>query len=217
MKRTIYIAAGIIALTAAIGTALWATGYPPPRDGLSDGKTLTRTIISFPLFWAGISTLITVPIVLFKAEGFRTATGKTRALPQIGVLMPSIAVLLMQIIVPLDVYDLISEKAGDLGFFGLITVFFLLIGNYIATVPFESRYGFRSKATLSDSVVWAKTHRLLGRNIVLTSLLMIPVAFVIDTQIAQWTQIGLVMLMKALAFIYARQLAARTRLRNPAI
>jgi len=214
MKRIIYIVAGLIALTAVIGTALWANGFPPPKEGLSETKAMLRAIVTFPLFFAGLSTLVSVPILLLKAGRYNSMTGKARILPKISMLAMPMLMLFVQIIMPLDLYDMVSEKAADLMFYGFMTGFFLLIGNYLVTVPFESRMGFRTKAALSDPVIWMKTHRFLGRNIVIMSLLMIPTGVLTNTDAAQWGLIVVVMLIKGIAYIYARQLAVRAALRN---
>jgi len=135
-------------------------------------------------------------------------------LPQIAMLAAPITMLFAQIMIPLDFYNLISEKSVDLGFYGLITAFFLLVGNYVVTIPFESRLGFRTKATLSNSAIWTKSHRFLGRNIVLISLLMIPTAIVTSTDAAQWALVAMIFLIKAFTYIYARQLSTRATLHS---
>lgn len=215
MKNILYTVIGIIALTAVIGIALWMSGFPPPKSGQSENEELLRTIMTFPLFWASLATILTVPIIFFKSERLQKANGKAKTLPRVAMIMPAITMLLAQIIVPLDIYDIISEKSGDIAFFGFIAFFFLIVGNYVATIPFESPLGFRSKATVSSPAVWTKVHRFVGRNIVIMTLLVIPLAFIINVETAQWLLIGLVVCTKAIAWIYARQLAGRIILRKP--
>lgn len=215
MKNTTYFAAGLITLTALISVVLWANGFPPPKEGLSEGKIVWRSIVTFPFFLAGLSSCLTVPIILVKARKLKAVSGKSRALPQVSMLMVPAVMLLLQIIMPLDMYGLISDSAGDLGLFGLIALFFFTIGNYAATIPYRAVTGFRTKATLSDPSVWTRTHRFLGRNIVFASLLMVPVAFLFGGKIAQWSLLGTVITIKAISFIYARQLSARAELRTP--
>jgi len=214
MTRITYITAFLIGITALIGTCLWVNGFPPEKEGLSDFALKARQVITFPLFWAGLSTAISVPILRFKAKRLNSATGKARMLPQIAMLAAPITMLFAQIMIPLDFYNLISEKSVDLGFYGLITAFFLLVGNYVVTIPFESRLGFRTKATLSNSAIWTKSHRFLGRNIVLISLLMIPTAIVTSTDAAQWALVAMIFLIKAFTYIYARQLSTRATLHS---
>ena len=217
MNRITYITVLLIGVTASIGVFLWANGFPPEAEALSGFAAKARPVISFPLFWAGLSTALSVPILLLKAKRFNAAAGKAKMLPQIGMLAVPITMLFAQIIIPLDMYDLISDKTADLAFYGLITAIFMLLGNYVVTLPFQSPLGFRTKATLSDSAIWTKTHRLLGRNMVLISLLMIPTAIVVDTRAAQWALIALLFVIKGTAYLYARQLSAQLTMRSTAI
>ena len=115
---------------------------------------------------------------------------------------------------PLMLYDVIGEREADYAFAGLSVLFFLVMGNYIVTAPFEARIGFRTKWTLSDPVVWAKTHRFLGRNLVFGALLTLPLFAVIDADYVLYAPIVFAVLLKGIAWLYARSLSQRLALRN---
>lgn len=214
MKQSFYTTAAIALVTAVIGIVLWANGFPPEKEGLSETSLQVRAVVTFPLFWAGFCLVTTLPLIWFKRGRLTAPAGKASRIPAFSVQLPALAGLLFQILIPLDVYDIVGTAGTHTIFFYFIAAAFFLMGNYIATAPFGSKIGFRNKATLSDQTVWARTHRFLGRSLVLTTLVALPLPFIIDGQIAQWALIGLIMVMKAIAWLHARQLAARQTLRS---
>lgn len=216
MRKITFSAFAIISLTAAIGIALWLAGFPPERTGPAETKSIAHQIVTFPLFWAGLSTAITVPVFYFKRRQLQANAGKAQRLPTIGAVTPALAILLCQILSPLTAYDVLSDSASNLVFYYFLTGFFLVIGNYIVAAPFESRIGFRNKATLSDPVVWMRTHRFLGQGLVAVALLGVPLPFVLGADNAMWGLIGLVLINKAVSWLYARKLAMQLTLRRSA-
>ena len=214
MKRSFCITAAISLLTAIIGIALWLNGYPPEKEGLSESAQQARAIMTFPLFWAGLGLLITLPLVWFKRERLAAPAGRASLIPAVFVQTPAIASLILQVLLPLDLYDIIGTGGTHVVFFYFFAAAFFMMGNYVATVPFESKIGFRTQATLSDQTVWLRTHRFLGRSIVMTTLITLPLPIILHGQTAQWILIGLVMLIKATAWLHARQLTARLSLRS---
>ena len=216
MRNTVLAAIAIISLTAAIGIALWVTGFPPERTTPDAAKGLAQQIVTFPLFWAGLSTLITVPVLYFKRRQLRADAGKAQRLPAIGAVTPALAILLCQVLSPLTAYDVLSDSASNLVFYYFLTGFFLVMGNYIVAAPFESRIGFRSKATLSDPVVWMRAHRYLGQGLVAIALLGVPLPFVLGADNAIWGLVGLVLINKAITWLYARKLALQQTLHRSA-
>jgi len=214
MRRTIILSAIIISLTAAISIGLWLSGYPPEKEGLSDAAIATRAKMSTPLFWAFISSFITTAVIWAKRNQLNTATGKPLFLAQIGSVTPALAILLLQILILLKFYGLLDEGGSNIVFFYFIAAFFMFAGNYIVTVPFQSRMGFRTQATLSDATIWARTHRFLGRSLMLAALISLPLPLLIDGQYAQWILIGMVFFMKALTWRHARHLAMQISLRH---
>ncbi len=214
MRQSLFTAAIIVALTACIGITLWANGYPPEKAGLTEFKSQMLSVITFPLFWAGFGLLLTVPTIWFKRRRLAETSGKAAILPALSVQLFALAGLLMQVLIPLDLYGFIESEGSQIAFFYFIALAFGLIGNFVVTVPFEGKVGFRTAATLSDHTVWTKTHRMLGRRLVTIVLVTLPLPFLVGGQMAQWILLGLICALKALTWLQARQLAARQNFRR---
>lgn len=214
MTRTYYLAAALLGLSALISIVLWANGYPPAWE-TDKGETiaLLRSILTAPLALASIGAVITIPIAYSKRH-YVTKAGKASALPAMGVLAVPVSTLALQALLPLMLYDLVADDFSQLLFLGLLATFFLIMGNYIVTAPPDAGIGMRNKWTLSDPVVWTRTHRAFGRNLVMAALLIPPLGFLIDPRHAQWVLIGTVMSLKAVAWLHARHLAMQHALRN---
>lgn len=214
MRKSILTSAVIILITAMTGVSLWMTGYPPEKEGLSQSAQQIRDLVTFPLFWAGFSTVFASIFIWFKRERLEEPAGKAGRIPAMGVQLPALLGLLFQILVPLDLFDVVSKAETMAIFFYFLSATFFTIGNFIATVPFESKIGFRTSATLSDKTVWSKSHRFLGRNMVILALITLPLPWMTSGLTAQWLLIGLVTGLKGLTWLFARRLAARQRPRG---
>ncbi|MEP3051558.1 MAG: SdpI family protein [Erythrobacter sp.] len=214
MKFSIVTAVFLTALTAAIGIYLWANGFPPEKVGLSPGKQQLREIVTFPLFWAGLTGSISGFLIWFKRHSLSATGIKANLIPKVGVQMPALIGLMSQIYVALDLYGYTDGNGFQIAFFYLFSGFVLVMGNYVVTAPFGSRVGFKTKATLSDKTIWARAHRLLGRNLVFAAIVTLPLPFLIPGQIALWVLLGLLCVIKVATWIHARQLAAQMSLRK---
>ena len=206
MKSTLKIAICIITLTALIGLVLYMNGFPPEREGLVGIKKIANKIMTFPLFFAGIGALLSFPIILRKREELNAPRSKSRNAVVVCALMPPIFVLFIQIALPLERYGFMSDTAGDL----LVLIFTACVlavgGNYLSIIPYKARMGFKNKWTLSDPVVWTKTHRFLGKYILLTALFVTPIAAMIDRENAIVMLAFAVIGVKISAFIYSRMI-----------
>lgn len=214
MKRAMFTSAIIILLTAAIGIALWANGFPPEKEGLSDGASALRGTITHPLFWAGISLVVSSFVIYIKRHQLRANAGKAQFVTMVGTQTPALAIILVQILAALKIYGFVDADMGQVIFFYFLASFFLLVGNYIVTAPFQSRIGYRTEATLSDERVWIRTHRFLGRGLMLTTLVCLPLPYVLQGQHAQWVLIGLVFAVKGATWLHARRMATQISLRR---
>ena len=212
MKQSIRISALITMVTAAIGVILWFNGYPPEKEGLSEGAAQLRAIFTFPLFWAGAGLALGLTYIWFKRDKLAEQAGKAGNIPAFAVQLPALLALMFQILFPLDIYGVVeSSGGGQVVMFYFMTALFLVVGNFIVAAPFGSRIGFRTAATLSNEKVWSKVHRTVGRNLVLIALITLPLPWFIDPQIALWIMIGLVACAKFIAWTYARRLVARVQ------
>jgi len=213
MKKITNSAAGLLLLTAIISVVIAVMGGYPPRGSLTGTRATLYGIITAPLFLAALGTLVTVPIIMVKRSRSEPITGKSRVLPAIGILWVPLMFLLMQILLPLEAFDVISDASSDLIFHGLFTLFFIVIGNYVVTVPVGSRMGFRNHWTLLSPAIWTKTHRFLGLNLIITALVVGPAAALIDRENAMFILVGAILLVKATTYLYARALGRKMSLR----
>ena len=112
-----------------------------------------------------------------------------------------------QILVPLIAHDVVSKGNANIVFVAAIAMFYLVVGNVIGLAPYESRMGLRNRWTLSDPEVWRRTHRFLGRNLVIATLISAPLSLILVPANAQWTVLGAAFLVKAASYLYARSIA----------
>ncbi len=61
--------------------------------------------------------------------------------------------------------------------FGLISFFFVVLGNYLQTVPPNYFIGIRTPWTLENDEVWKKTHRFCGRIMMVIGAIMFLLVF----------------------------------------
>ena len=206
MKTTLRLTICIIALTALIGLSLYVNGFPPEREGLIGIKKIGYEVITFPLFFAGAGAILSLPIIFRKKIELNGPPSKARNAVILSVLMVPLFMLFIQIMLPLERYELISDPVGDF----LVLIFTAIIlgigGNYLSIVPFKARMGFRNKWTMADPVVWTKTHRFLGKYILLTALLVTPIAGLLDRENSLIILALSVLTVKICGFIYSRMI-----------
>ncbi len=209
MKRLIFAVTTLIALTAGISLYVHFLGGYPARDGIAGLRADVYAIITKPMFFPLLSALFSVPILISKRTCLMQTQGKALIMPIASALVLPIVLLLVQILLPLKAYDVISASSGDLLFHGFAIALFAVLGNYVVTVPPGSKLGLRNRWTLSHDAVWAKTHRFLGTNIMMAALLIGPAAAFLDRNNATLILVGAVMLVKAVTYFYSRSLAGK--------
>jgi len=214
MTRTVHLAIAILGLTALIGLGLWVFDVAPYQTASQADVTTARRVISFPLFSAGLGSLITAIIVASKRGAFQGT--KSDMLPMTGILVVPFVALLLQILAPLSSLGLIGDNGANTIFLVLLATFFLIVGNFVVTVPMGSRLGFSNAWTLSHPTVWIKTHRFLGRNMVIAVLLVTPIAYILIPDNATWALIGAVIVVKVATYFYARNLSRQIVLKDEA-
>ena len=212
MKQAIVNSAVIIGLTALAGIAFWIQGIPDLEADHSAAKKVLRSIVTFPLFWAGLSTLVMVPRIWLKRVKLQDTTKKFGRIVALGVQVPALLFLCAQILIPLKFNRVLSVGMMDLLFFYFLVGVLTVIGNSLPTVPFGNRIGFRTTATLKDPIVWSKVHRFLGHNVMLAGLLSLALPLFIEARYATWIFVGILASIKAVAWVYARRLGAYANL-----
>lgn len=79
----------------------------------------------------------------------------------------------------------------------------VLLGNYIVTVPPNYFAGIRTPWTLEDPVVWQRTHRVAGRAMVVAGLLGLPLAWLVTAPWAVGVVMGLLVTVTLGAVVYS--------------
>ena len=214
MNRVYWQAAGLLGLSAVISLVLWLNGFPPEWD-TDKGETVSavRRFLTTPFTIVGIGTGFTLLVMLMK-RGALKASGKARSIVVMSVLFMPILTLFMQVMMPLAIYDVVGSGGLEIAFVFVMASFFLIMGNYVVTAPYQSRMGLRNKWTLADPTVWARTHRFFGRSLVAGVLLALPLCLMVLGEFATYGLIGVVLLLKSVAWLYARSLSQRLALRN---
>jgi len=214
MNRAYWQAASLLGMAALISSFLWLYGFPPEWD-LDKGENVSaiRVFLTTPFSIVAVGTCLTVLAAFGKRDKLGTS-GKTQRIALTSFLLIPVLTLFLQAIMPLLLYDVIGENGADLIFFLIPVSFFLIMGNYIVTAEYDSRIGLRNKWTLSDPIVWARTHRFFGRSLVTGALLTVPLALFIKSEYATYTLVGIAISLKFFAYLHARSLGQRLALRN---
>ena len=214
MNRVYWQAAGLLGLSAVISLVLWLNGFPPEWD-TDKGETVSavRNFLTTPFAIVGVGTGLTLLQLLFKRGALNTS-GKARSIVVMSVLFMPILTLFLQVMMPLALYDLVGSGGLEMAFLFLVAAFFVIMGNYVVTAPYQSRIGLRNKWTLADPMVWARTHRFFGRSLVIGILLTLPACLIINGEYATYGLVGMALLLKSVAWLYARSLSQRLALRN---
>jgi len=213
MTRTYWMAASILGLAAMISLGLWVSGFPPEWD-LDKGESVSgvRMFLTAPMRIVAVGTVLTIIVALSKRQF--SNEGKAGRLSVTAVLFTPILTLFLQVAMPLMIYDVIGENDADVALGLLVAGFFLIMGNYIVTAPFGGKVGFRNQWTLSDPRIWARTHRFLGRSLVLGTLMLIPVFLLLKPSFAIYAPLFLALPLKGVSWLYSRSLSQRLGLRS---
>lgn len=212
--RTYLTAAGLLGLAAAISLGLWINGFPPEWE-TAKGENISniRAFLTMPLGIVSVGTILTVLVGWTKRDRL-AENGKAKRITSIGILFMPVLTLCLQIAMPLALYDVIGSGDLEIAFLLLVAAFFLGVGNYIVTAPYRSRIGLRNKWTLADQTVWARTHRFFGRSLVAGIFLILPVCLIIGGEYATYGLVGVALVLKCVAWLYARALSQKLALRS---
>ena len=89
------------------------------------------------------------------------------------------------------------------GFFSIILLFFALLGNYMRTVRSNFFVGIRTPWTLSNDVVWRKTHELGGKIWFYTGIILAIVVFFLAQTAATIVMFSGIFLMVIIPVVYS--------------
>ena len=145
MNRVYWQAAGLLGLSAVISLVLWLNGFPPEWD-TDKGETVSavRNFLTTPFAIVGVGTGLTLLQLLFKRGALNTS-GKARSIVVMSVLFMPVLTLFLQVMMPLALYDLVGSGGLEMSFLFLVAAFFVIMGNYVVTAPYQSRMGLRNR------------------------------------------------------------------------
>lgn len=87
--------------------------------------------------------------------------------------------------------------------FLLVTLIFLVFGNYMATIKPNYFIGVRTPWTLEDPGIWKKTHKLTGKLWTTASLVLILLLFLLPTDLFFYFFIGIVIVISLYPVVYS--------------
>jgi uncharacterized membrane protein len=92
----------------------------------------------------------------------------------------------------------------------------VILGNYMGKVRSNFFFGIRTPWTLSSDLSWNKTHRLGGKLLVLTGLVLLPLAFLIeDPALSSVVSAATVTAVAVLLVVYSYVIWRRDTATNP--
>lgn len=203
VARTLFI---IIALSALIGVGLYANGYPPERDVTVAWKQTGFTVITWPFFFAVMASLLGLPMLWMKRNMLNVSPSKARNAVTLSIVVGPIFMLLTHILVAMEIMSLISDPTGDVLVLIATAVMFGLMGNYMSIIPYKSMIGLKTQWTLAHPMIWTKTHRFLGKYVLLVALIVTPLAALIDRENALMALIIAYLSAYLAGIVYARMI-----------
>ena len=124
-------------------------------DGNPNGySSRLFAVVGLPLVVALVQTVYCITTNLFRKE-----KGMSRAEKVIRFLIP-VVLYAMQIFMLMYAMGKATDMMTFLG--AIVTVLFLVLGNYLPKVRRTTFFGIRTPHTLANEEVWDKTHRFAG-------------------------------------------------------
>lgn len=115
-----------------------------------------------------------------------------------------IMTLLMSSISIFIIYSSVNKSADSKLLFALIAAFYTLIGNYFQTLKPNYFIGIKTPWALENEDNWRKTHRLAGKMWVVSGLLIILLAFVMqDTKTLGTIFFSVTMVIAIVPYVYS--------------
>lgn len=162
------------------------------------GPKWTGTFL-FPLLSTGIYVLIRVLLAISPRLGGRESAA---ANVQVGKIILT-SIILFMLIVQLSTTAQALGVRFDMTVVVMlaISVLFIFLGNYMGKVRRNFWMGIRTPWTLTNSVVWERTHRLGGWLFVAAGLIGIPCSFI--PALRFWGILGPIIAVSIFLYIYS--------------
>jgi uncharacterized membrane protein len=153
----------------------------------------------YPLMSIGIYALIRLLLAAGPRLGGRQSTKANLQVAKIVLAGILLFLLIIQLLttavslgVGLDVTTVVTLA---------ISVLFIFLGNFMGKIQRNFWMGIRTPWTLTNSVVWERTHRLGGWLFVVVGLVGIPCSFI--PPLRPWGILGLIVAVSIFLYIYS--------------
>lgn len=97
----------------------------------------------------------------------------------------------------------ISGSVNPKWLYGLVSLLFVFLGNYLQSVPSNYFIGIRTPWTLENESVWKKTHRFGGRIMMGLGVVMFCLCLILEPQIFAYFLIGGALLTALIPAVYS--------------
>ncbi len=99
-------------------------------------------------------------------------------------------------------FNMGSEINTDLIVRGSVSVFLILLGNYLPKIKNNYTIGIKTPWTLADDEVWNQTHRMAGYMWIMGGFVMLPCSF-FSTRISYYIFIGTILMISVVPIMYS--------------
>lgn len=208
MRAVFFIYLMLTAISYGVGALLAHSGVTP---GIWNDA---------PKFWPVIipafGMIMTIPIIIIRRATIRQnltspVIAKSEIRLAVALLLGPFLALLLQIYIGLDHFGLSTKERMLKGLAVLDFSYFLVMGNYMSTLPVNSKGGFRTPWTMRSQSVWIKTHRFLGRSLTAISAAALLILFIGPAFIIMSVHIAALIILKIItvvlsAYLWHRQM-----------
>lgn len=215
MTRINLVTMWLLAITTIISLGIALTGGYPARPEIDGIRAQAYAVITAPMFFPVLGALLSVPVLAACKKLASAQAGKARMVLAIGTLSGPALALWLQVFMPLEAFGYLSDNTTDLLLLVAHSVLVIAIGNYIITAPFGASFGMRNRWTLTNEVVWSRTHRFIGQGLVVGELIGAPVAALVDLESALFYMAAMIIAILVSGYLYARWLSQVPGRQNP--
>jgi len=199
MRIIVLAAALLITLASLLGFWLKAQGL----EKIGSISTSFWPIV-FPAFGLFFTILIAgINRKILRHSWTSQTIPKPLIRPAIALLYGPVLAFIIHSFIALKYLGISNPNQMMVGFAILQIAFFFCMGDYATTIPVGSPGGFRTPWTLKENRVWTKTHRYIGRGLLMVTILSLLTLIFINAKYALFLNIAGVIGTKLSAVIYS--------------
>ena len=195
----------IIFVTAVLG--FWVQSM----DGLAGANIAEKIGVSrvfWPLVMPAFGALIMMLIYVTRKEDIEEnfAEGRIQKFNirlAVALMFGPILALFVQCSFAMIHFDMVNKRSALTGLTLISLSYFAVMGNYASALRPGSKGGLRTPWTLQCEKVWHKTHRLLGRGLLLASIAGFAILFVMPSAPVLYMHIATIIAVKISAILYS--------------